>query len=49
MVEQIADGDGFSVGRKFGKEVGKVVVVVQFTVARQQHDSRSRELLGEGG
>ena len=38
MVEQIADGNGFSVGGKLGKEVGEVVVVMQFAVAGEQHD-----------
>src|ERR1035441_10849669 len=47
MVEQIADGDRFSIGRKFRKEVGEVVVVVQFAVASEEHDGRSGELLGE--
>src|ERR1017187_6139170 len=47
MVEQVANCDGFSIGREFRKEVGKVVVIVEFAVASQQHDGGSGELLGE--
>ena len=47
VVEQVADGDGFSVGRKFGEEVGEVVVVVQFAVVYEKHDAGRCELLGE--
>src|SRR5580700_545062 len=47
MVEQVANCDGSSIGRELGKKVGKVVVIVKFAVASQQHDGGSGELLGE--
>lgn len=49
MVEQVADGDGFSVGGELGKDVGEMVVVVEFAVVDEQHDARCGELLGERG
>ena len=47
MVEQVANRDGLAVRGEVWKEVGEAVVVTQLGIARQQHDARCGELLGE--
>ncbi len=47
MVEQIANGNGLPVSRKFRKKVSEVIVIMQLAIARQQHNARRRELLGK--
>ena len=48
MVQEVANGDGLSVFRKVGEDIGEPVFVTQLAIVHQQHDRHGRELLGAG-
>jgi len=47
VVEQVANCDGFSVGREFGGDVGEMVIVVELAIVDEEHDACRRELFGK--
>lgn len=49
MIEEIADGDGFSVGGEFRENFGEGLVVAKFAVVDEEHDGHGGELFGAGG
>ena len=49
VIQDLADGDGFSVRREFGEDFGQTFVVAQLAVVHQQHDGHRSELLGQRG
>ena len=48
MVQEMANGDGLSVGGELGEDLGERLVVAEFTVMDEEHDGHGCELLGDG-
>src|SRR2546427_8612970 len=48
VIQQVSNGNGFSVARKSGKDFVEGFALRQLTVVREQHDGHRSELLGEG-
>src|SRR4029077_5913221 len=48
VVQEMANSDGLSVGGELGKDLGERLVVAEFTVMDEEHDSHGGELLGNG-
>ncbi len=49
MVQEISNGDRFTVSGKIGKDFGEGFVVAKFSVVNEQHDGHGGELFGERG
>src|ERR1700738_4134087 len=48
VIQQVANGDGFSVGGEIREDVGQGLVVAKLTVVDEQHDGHGGELFGAG-
>src|SRR5207344_2800771 len=49
VVQDLADGDAFSVRWEFRKDFGQGFIVAQLAVVHEQHDGHGSELLGKRG
>ena len=49
MIQEIADGDGFTVGGEIREDVGEGLVVAEFSVMDEKHDGHGGKLFGAGG